>query len=372
MFLHERDEYRKRLRNRVILLAGALVLAVDAMPQEQYDVGKTANTGDDAALAPSISVTGGLPLHLELPPALPAEAAPAGEPQRAAAPAAVGVPTTVLAAYQRAASSVTLSDPGCGLTWPVLAGIGRVESNHARKGNVTPTGDMREPIYGPELDGNRGTAAIRGDDGGWARAAGPMQFIPSTWAKWAADGSGDGRTDPQNVFDATLAAGRHLCAGNAHLSTRDGLRDAILRYNHSDEYARTVMAWISAYERGGWAAPDRSGDWSDATPSSDYLAVGPPPAPPAADDGGEPAPPEHTGGAGPPGKPTPPPQDGDQEPPGGCSGCGPLPGLLPDLRPAVDTGVVDVVGGTVNKLTHPLRHLPPNPVPGPDAMKFTP
>lgn len=46
-----------------------------------------------------------------------------------------------------------------------------------------------------------------------------MQFIPSTWSNggpdgtgWGADGNGDGKKDPHNVFDAALAAGGYLCA----------------------------------------------------------------------------------------------------------------------------------------------------------------
>ena len=34
-----------------------------------------------------------------------------------------------------------------------------------------------------------------------------MQFIPSTWSRYAADGNGDGVADPQNLYDAAHAAG---------------------------------------------------------------------------------------------------------------------------------------------------------------------
>ena len=32
-----------------------------------------------------------------------------------------------------------------------------------------------------------------------------MQFIPSTWKQYASDGNGDGKSDPQNAYDAAMA-----------------------------------------------------------------------------------------------------------------------------------------------------------------------
>src|SRR2546428_764976 len=82
----------------------------------------------------------------------------------------------------------------------------------ARSGVVDANGTTVSPILGPVLDGN-GFAAIPDTDGGrldgnqvWDRAVGPMQFLPSTWTTWSADGNGDHRADPNNVFDASLAA----------------------------------------------------------------------------------------------------------------------------------------------------------------------
>lgn len=190
-----------------------------------------------------------------------------------------GIPATVLAAYQRAADAMARSNPRCGLDWTVLAAIGKVESNHAGNGDVTAGGKARQPILGPLLDGTNGTAMIlsaagtpSGPGGRFERAEGPMQFLPSTWAKWAADGSGDGTRDIQNVFDATLAAARYLCAGNADLSTAYGLRDAILRYNPSLSYLDLVTYWIRVYDKGVGVVPDRPagmpGEISVAGPST--------------------------------------------------------------------------------------------------------
>jgi transglycosylase-like protein with SLT domain len=347
----ERDEYRKRLRNRALLLIGALALAgVDEFTR-QVDVGQ-ADTGTDATdvqVAQRYPVDGGAPLYLE-PPPLDLPLVP-DVPQPPAGGAAgerpVGIPATLLRAYQDAADSIAFGDPGCRLTWPVLAGIGRVESNHARNGNVTANGDAAPPIYGPALDGTGGTAAIPDGDGGWARAAGPMQFIPSTWAKWGADGSGDGREDPQNAFDATLGAGRYLCADTADLSTSDGLRDALLSYNHSMEYVDTVTGWIRAYERGGNAVPDRPADSRAAQVG--WEAPAPPSEEPPTGGAAQPAPPAESK---PPDQPKPPPPGGQPAPPPPCPATPPAPPpppgkevlclMEPVLAPVV--GVVDGIG----------------------------
>ena len=53
--------------------------------------------------------------------------------------------------------------------------------------------------------------------------------------------------DPNNIFDAALAAGRYLCAGGRDLATGPGWRAAVLSYNNSDEYGRRVYAAADSY-----------------------------------------------------------------------------------------------------------------------------
>ncbi|HWM07248.1 MAG TPA: hypothetical protein VNP92_33345, partial [Actinophytocola sp.] len=137
-----------------------------------------------------------------------------------------GIPMTVLDAYRRAAA---LSPPACRLPLELLAAIGKVETGHARGGQVDASGTTLEPILGPVLNGGP-FAAIHDTDAGrldgdvvWDRAVGPMQFIPGTWAGWQSDGNADGRADPHNVYDASSAAGRYLCAGGRDLGTPGGL-----------------------------------------------------------------------------------------------------------------------------------------------------
>lgn len=187
--------------------------------------------------------------------------APAGIDPRAGAEGALatlstnGIPTAALSAYRRAENLLGQADASCKLPWHLLAAIGRVESNHGRtNGNALNAQGVATPgIYGPLLDGSAGTAKINDTDSGaldqnsvFDRAVGPMQFIPTTWDRWGADGDGDGRRNPQDLDDAALAAGRYLCAGG-RLDTDRGFTDAVLTYNRSTRYVRDVAAAATEY-----------------------------------------------------------------------------------------------------------------------------
>jgi hypothetical protein len=174
-------------------------------------------------------------------------------------PGAVGVDPVVLAAYTSAADQASELVEGCRLRWQVLAGIGKVESNNAGGRTVAANGDVSPPIVGIALDGSRGTMAIADSDGGawdgdttWDRAVGPMQFIPSSWRAYGADGNGDGALDPHNVVDAALGAAAHLCGTNpADFADRAQLASALRRYNNSQAYVEEVLSWVDFYDQLG-------------------------------------------------------------------------------------------------------------------------
>jgi membrane-bound lytic murein transglycosylase B len=161
-----------------------------------------------------------------------------------------------LDAYLRAAMDTSAEMPGCGIPWWLLAGIGRVESGHGTFSTsvLDPAGTSRPAIIGIPLNGGNSTAVITDTDGGRLdgdrthdRAVGPMQFIPSTWARYAADGNGDGIADPQNLYDAAHAAATYLCTAGGDLTTDQGIRQAIYSYNHSNAYVQKVLAFTNQY-----------------------------------------------------------------------------------------------------------------------------
>ncbi|TYC76535.1 lytic transglycosylase domain-containing protein [Streptomyces sp. CB01881] len=208
---------------------------------------------------PGVPVDGGAATPLPQPPtSLP------GDPSAGPFRTGPALPETVFAAYRKAETALAQRSPGCHLPWQLLAAIGEVESGQAGRGAVDAAGTTYRPILGPVLDG-KGFAAIPDTDGGrhdgdrvWDRAVGPMQFIPSTWATWGVDANGDGQADPNNIFDAAEAAGRYLCAGGRDLADPAQLDRAVLGYNNSGEYLRTVRNWMAHFGTGtATTTPDR-------------------------------------------------------------------------------------------------------------------
>ncbi len=170
--------------------------------------------------------------------------------------ASTGIGERALAAYAGAALRLEEEQPECGLSWNTLAGIGQVESEHGTidGSRLRDDGRVEPAIVGIPLDGREGVRAIRDTDGGrldgdatWDRAVGPMQFIPSSWARFAADGNGDGVEDVQNIDDAALAAARYLCAAGADLRDPAGWVAAVGSYNDSVEYAQQVSAYATRW-----------------------------------------------------------------------------------------------------------------------------
>jgi hypothetical protein len=158
----------------------------------------------------------------------PAQAAPrlktaTGQPQPSRA-ARADIPAGYLRRYRAGAGRCP------GLSWTVLAAIGKVESDHGR-------------------------APLPGVRSGWnfAGAAGPMQFsigvgrAGNAWATYGRDFDGDGRRSVYDPGDAIPAAARYLCAAGAP----GRLDRAIYAYNHSWAYVVRVKAIARRYAIGG-------------------------------------------------------------------------------------------------------------------------
>ncbi|HEX4062296.1 MAG TPA: lytic transglycosylase domain-containing protein [Streptosporangiaceae bacterium] len=126
-----------------------------------------------------------------------------------------GRPDSFLALFQDSAAMYCK-----GLSWTVLAAIGQIESADGQ---------------------NEGPSS--------AGALGPMQFMPSTWARWGIDGFGE--TGPPNVmnpYDAVPSAAEYLCASGA-ANGPAGLSAAIFAYNHAQWYVNEVLALAQEYAR---------------------------------------------------------------------------------------------------------------------------
>ena len=174
------------------------------------------------------------------------------------------VPAAALRAYRRAEKVMAKTDPGCDISWTLLAAIGRVESNHGRFGGAQLGSDgvSRPEIRGPRLDGAGPFAAIRDSDNGtldrdrlWDRAVGQMQFLPETWRSVERDGDGDGRMNPDDIDDSALGSAVYLCGAGGSLADAAGMSRAAFRYNHSDYYVTLVLSMQAGYQTGVFAVP---------------------------------------------------------------------------------------------------------------------
>ena len=151
----------------------------------------------------------------------PAHAAPAPKPavgQPGPSRAAVAdIPASYLRLYRQAGARYRIP-------WPVLAAIGKVESDHGRT----------------QLPGVRSGS-------NWAGACGPMQIgcVPGSKAgnSWARYGHGR----PHDPAQAIPAAARYLVDHGAH----NNLDQAIFAYNHSRSYVARVKQLARRYARGG-------------------------------------------------------------------------------------------------------------------------
>ena len=113
--------------------------------------------------------------------------------------------------YHRAATTCT------GLSWTVLASIGQVESGHGRNPSTSSAGAM-----------------------------GPMQFLPSTFARYAVDGDHDGVANIMDPYDAIYSAAAYLCANGAG-NGPNALYSAVWHYNHADWYVQMVLSLAQKY-----------------------------------------------------------------------------------------------------------------------------
>ena len=170
---------------------------------------------------------------------------PGGKP---AGLAGAGIPADYLAWYAGAARTCP------GLPWAVLAGIGKVESDHGQS----------------DLPGVRSGANAAG-------AEGPMQFLPATFGEFAVDADHGLPVSPYDPADAIYTAARMLCADGARGGTTAGIRQAIFAYNHAGWYVREVLSWAARYAPQGGSHAAAAGVFATAQLGKPYLwgAAGP-------------------------------------------------------------------------------------------------
>lgn len=263
--LHRRRKWTAAFAVPAGLIAVAATLTMGAAESPTPQTSPPQLLAGTATAEPSPASTSPAPTAADLQPALvataqslaveattPLETRPGGLPLEAGKG---GVPQINYTAYKNAEALLAERQPQCGIDWTLIAAIGRVESTHANNGAASADGTLLTPIFGPVLDGSLdGNAIVKDTDGGeldgdphYDRAVGPAQFLPETWQAYSADGNGDGKIDPQNLFDAAFTTGLYLCHGNLDLRDPADVAKAVLRYNNSQAYVNDVVGFAQQY-----------------------------------------------------------------------------------------------------------------------------
>lgn len=169
---------------------------------------------------------------------------------------AAGVPIQIAEAYVRGVAEARIINPECDIPVEHLAAHGWVESRHAKLNGgihkIDLNGDISPPIKGPELSPGSGFRTVIDTDNGaydgnptWDHAVGFIQFIPETWDRFAVDSTGDGFADPQNIWDMAVTSANFLCKNlptGGSFFEETATREAVWRYNQSDEYYEDIIA----------------------------------------------------------------------------------------------------------------------------------
>ena len=153
--------------------------------------------------------------------------------------AANSIPATYLKWFQKAGLQYNIS-------WTVLAGIGKVESDDGR---TTLTGVMS----GSNNFGAAGPMQI-GIDGASGNQWGgnPIHSASQVVNGVATDEDGDGIASVYDPADAIAGAAKYLVEHGA----QQNIPAAIFGYNHADWYVEEVLSWASTYASGGFTVSD--------------------------------------------------------------------------------------------------------------------
>lgn len=190
------------------------------------------------------------------------------------------IPERVLASYRSAEAALARDAPECRVPWWLLAGIGKVETNHAAGGQVDASGTTTSRIVGPRLDGTAvGGRVTRDTDDGeldgdltFDRGVGPMLIVPQTWAGIGRDGNGDGVADVSNADDAAVSVGTVLCSAGTDLMTRQGLAAGLVEFDDTATFPGEVLPWAVHYRTAVPAATPSSTPSGTSTGTATTIA----------------------------------------------------------------------------------------------------
>ncbi len=246
---HEEETPR---RSRVPVIVAAVVVAAAALAAAIGFAPKDQPKPEAAAVQSSV------------PPTPPSSAAPAEMPKEEPKLPQPGkefdawvsktsgwldIPLRAMSGYAKTTVALSKELPDCHLSWVTLAAIGKTTTDHGRVtgSNLNADGVMTAPIATIEVrDFYNRVVSV-------ANASGPMQLAPSIWSEFQASATG-GKPTAQNIDDATLTAGRALCAGGRDLSQGQTWWNAVSTLHPAPLLMHRTLATVNVYGTVGQSA----------------------------------------------------------------------------------------------------------------------
>jgi peptidoglycan DL-endopeptidase CwlO len=169
--------------------------------------------------------------------------------------AANSIPSNYLKWFQKVGLQYNVS-------WTVLAGIAKVESNDGRTSLPgVNSGSNSFGAAGPMQIGIDGAA---GNQWGGAAVHPASEVVDGV----ATDEDGDGTASVYDPADAIAGAAKYLVAHGV----QQNVSAAIFAYNHADWYVEEVLSWASSYAAGGFTVDQVTGGGSTAVTAANSSA----------------------------------------------------------------------------------------------------
>jgi cell wall-associated NlpC family hydrolase len=151
------------------------------------------------------------------------------------AEAANSIPSNYLKWFQKAGLQYNVS-------WTVLAGIAKVESNDGR--TTLPGVNSGSNAFGAAGPMQIGIDGASGNQWGGTATHPASEVVNGV----ATDEDGDGVASVYDPADAIAGAAKYLVAHGV----QQNVASAIFGYNHADWYVEEVLSWASTYATGGF------------------------------------------------------------------------------------------------------------------------
>jgi cell wall-associated NlpC family hydrolase len=219
----------------MVVAAGALIAAVQLAPSEPKAIAPVAQP------APEV-IPAEVPVVLQDSVKVPEKPGQEFDAWASKTSQWLDIPLRAMQGYAKTTVELGKEQPGCHLSWITLAAVGKTTTDHGRANGsqIGENGVSNKALGTVEVKDFYSHVVSA------ANAAGPMQLTAALWAKWQKSASG-GKPDLQNIDDASLTAGRALCANGRDLAKGDDWWAAVTSLQPAPLFLHRTLATANVY-----------------------------------------------------------------------------------------------------------------------------